>query len=239
MAVFNEVHTVRQAIDGVLALELEDIDLRLIVIESNSSDGTREIVESYSNHPRVKIVLEDSPRGKGAAVRHGLGLVTDGLILIQDADLEYSFDDYPALLEPILSGRAMFVLGSRHDPTRPMRHFESATRVSGLMNVAHTIFTALFNLVYRTKLRDPFTMYKVFDARCIRGLVLTANRFDFDWELVAKLVRRGFVPIEVPVSYHSRDYGAGKKVRFFRDPLTWMVALIKFRIVRVNPASTE
>jgi len=239
MAVFNEVQTVRQAIEGVLALDLKDIDLRLIVVESNSSDGTREIVEGYLNCPRVTIIFEACPLGKGAAIRHGLGLITDGLVLIQDADLEYSFDDYPALLEPITSDRAKFVLGSRHNQTRPMRNFRDATFVSGLMNAAHRVFTLLFNVVYRTQLRDPFTMFKVFDSHCIAGLHFTSNRFDFDWELVAKLVRRGFMPIEVPVTYHSRGFDAGKKIRFVRDPLTWLVALIKFRFVQINSADSE
>lgn len=239
MAVFNEFRTVRQAIEGVLALNLKGIELRLIIVESNSSDGTREIVEGYLNSPRVTIIFEDRPLGKGAAVRRGLELVTDGLVLIQDADLEYSFGDYPALLEPITSGRTKFVLGSRHYGHQPMRDFEGAKFVSGVMNAAHRVFTFLFNVVYQTRLRDPFTMFKVFDSHCIAGLEFTSNRFDFDWELVAKIVRRGFVPIEIPVSYRSRGFDAGKKVMFVRDPLTWLIALVKFRLVRINSTNPE
>jgi hypothetical protein len=101
------------------------------------------------------------------------------------------------------------------------------------MNGAHWAFTTMFNVVYRTKLRDPFTMYKVFRTSCIIGVPFTSNRFDFDWELVAKLVRLGNIPLEVPITYVSRDFDSGKKVRFFRDPLTWIVALAKFRFTKL------
>jgi hypothetical protein len=98
-----------------------------------------------------------------------------------------------------------------------------------IMNAAHWAFTWFFNVTYRTKLRDPFTMYKVFRRECIDDVEFVADRFDFDWELVAKLVRLGYEPIEIPVEYKSRSYHGGKKVRFFRDPPTWLVACIRFR----------
>ncbi len=150
-------------------------------------------------------------------------------MLIQDGDLEYSVDDYAVLLDPIISGTADFVLGSRHEPGRPMREFEGARRTSALLNVAHWTFASLFNVLYQTNLRDPFTMYKVFRTDCIDGLDFVADRFDFDFELVAKLVRRGYMPIEIPIHYESRGFDEGKKVRMIRDPLTWIVALVRFR----------
>ena len=110
-----------------------------------------------------------------------------------------------------------------------MRVFPEARVKSLVMNRAHVVFTAMFNVVYRTHLRDPFTMYKVFRRSCIDGVAFQSNRFDFDWELVAKLVRLGHIPVEVSVTYEARGFANGKKVRFFRDPLTWMVALARFR----------
>jgi glycosyltransferase involved in cell wall biosynthesis len=237
MAVFNEAATAREAIEGVLAVKIPEVQIDLVIVESNSTDGTRDIVCGYESNPRVTLILEAVPQGKGWAVRQGLEIAQGEIILIQDADLEYSFDDYPALLAPIIEGRASFVLGTRHDLLKPMRTFNNARVLSHLMNFAHKIFTTLFNLVYRTKLTDPFTMYKVFKRSCITGLTFSSKRFDFDWEIVAKLVRRGYVPVEVPVSYESRDYAEGKKVRFFRDPVTWIVALVKFRFVKVDALS--
>jgi len=97
------------------------------------------------------------------------------------------------------------------------------------MNAAHWAFTCLFNITYGTNLRDPFTMYKVFRTECIEGVEFVADRFDFDWELAGKLVRLGYTPLEIPVAYSSRAFGGGKKVRFFRDPPTWIAACLRFR----------
>jgi glycosyltransferase involved in cell wall biosynthesis len=228
MPVFNEARTVQEAIESVLHVPLS-VDKQLIIVESNSTDGSREIVERYRSHPLVTIILQESPKGKGAAVREGFTAVRGDLILIQDADLEYDVADYPRVIEPLLDGRTSFVLGCRHVAGEPMREFSTARHMSRLLNVAHWVFTALFDLVYWCRLRDPFTMYKVFRSDCIRGVRFEANRFDFDWELVGKLVRLGYRPLEVQVSYRSRGFDAGKKVRLFRDPITWMIALIKYR----------
>ena len=229
MAVYNEAETVATAIERTLAVDIPDVEVELIVVESNSSDGTRAIVSGYATDERVRLVLQDAPRGKGAAVREGFRHATGGIILIQDADLEYSVDDYSKLIAPILRGDVDFTLGSRHVPGRSVRVMEEARVVAPVMNAAHWAFTGLFNVTYGTRLRDPFTMYKVFRSECIEDVEFVADRFDFDWELAGKLVRLGYKPIEIPVEYKSRSYHGGKKVRFFRDPPTWIVACLRFR----------
>ncbi len=230
LPVYNEEATIAEVIDRVLDVDLPGgMGLELIIVESNSTDQTRRRVLEYSSEPRVTIVLQDGPKGKGYAVREGLRHVTGDVILIQDGDLEYQIEEYPMLIAPILSGKADFVLGSRHVPGQRMRTLTGAKLISWAMNMAHTAFTWLFNLIYRTKLRDPFTMFKVFRAECVEGVDFVANRFDFDFELVAKIVRRGYQPLEVPVGYTARGFDHGKKVRFFRDPLTWIIALVRFR----------
>jgi glycosyltransferase involved in cell wall biosynthesis len=235
MAVYNEARTVGDVIDQVLKLDLRGRLLELVIVESNSTDGTRDIIKSYEDRANVRVIYQDRPLGKGAAVRAGLAAAVGDVILIQDGDLEYSVEDYPALLEPIERGDVAFVLGSRHVRGKPMRHFAESRRTSVVLNVAHWIFTGLFDLTYGVRLRDPFTMYKVFRRECIEGLTFTSNRFDFDWELVAKLIRRGPVPIEVPITYESRDFQSGKKVRLVRDPLTWLVACLRFRVTPIEP----
>jgi glycosyltransferase involved in cell wall biosynthesis len=229
MAAFNEAGTVATAIDRVLGINIPGVRIQLVIVESNSSDGTRPIVSRYADDPRVRLVLQDAPRGKGAAVREGLTHATGDIILIQDADLEYSVEDYPKLIEPIVRGDVDFTLGSRHAPGRSVRVMDGARLVAPIMNTAHWVFTWFFNITYGTKLRDPFTMYKVFRRECIAGVEFVADRFDFDWELVAKLVRLGYEPHEIPVQYRARSYHGGKKVRFFRDPPTWVVACFRFR----------
>jgi len=230
MAVYNEAETVATAIERVLAVEIPDVDVELVIVESNSPDGTRAIVSRHASDERVRLVLQDAPSGKGAAVREGLQHATGDIVLIQDADLEYSVDDYPRLIEPIMRGDADFTLGCRHVPGQSVRVMDGARAMATIMNAAHWGFTWFFNITYGTKLRDPFTMYKVFRSECIDGVEFVSDRFDFDWELVAKLVRLGYEPIEIPVEYKSRSYHSGKKVRFFRDPPTWIVACIRFRL---------
>ena len=102
------------------------------------------------------------------------------------------------------------------------------------MNLGHLLFTALFNVVYGQRLRDPFTMFKVFRRECISGLRLECNKFDFDWELAGKLVRCGYDPLEIPVNYESRSFAEGKKVTLVRDPITWLRACFKYRFSRLK-----
>ena len=232
--VLNEAATARPALDAVVAKAMPGWEIEILIVESNSTDGSREIVLGYSALPRVKVILEDRPRGKGHAVRAALGRATGDVILIQDADLEYDIADYEALLAPIQSGRAAFVLGSRHGRGGfAIRKFSGQPLQSLVLNAAHWTFTLMINAALGVWLHDPFTMYKVFRRDCLAGLTFECDRFDFDWELLIKLVRKGYRPIEVPVSYRSRSFKQGKKVRVFRDPLTWMRALVRCRLSRL------
>jgi len=237
MPVYNERQTFAEVMRQLLRKSIPNVDIEVIVVESHSTDGTRDEVRQFEGHPCVRVLYEDRPRGKGHAVRAGLAHATGDFVLIQDADLEYDLNDYEVLLEPLLGGRAAFVLGDRHGSTGrtwKLRHFTDQVLVSRVMNLGHIAFTLLFNLVYGTRLRDPFTMYKVFRRDCLSDLTFEANRFDFDWELVGKLVRRGYVPLEIPVNYQSRSFREGKKVRFVADPLTWIWACFKYRFQRLD-----
>jgi hypothetical protein len=232
MPVYNERATFHTVIDQLLSKQIDGVDLELIVVESNSSDGTREDVLSFAEHPLVRVLLEDRPSGKGHAVRVGLTEATGDFVLIQDADLEYDIDDYESLLEPLRRFEAAFVLGirTRSEGARwGVRHFEKQVLVGWLMNFGNFLFLNLFNRVYGKHLRDPFTMYKVLRRDCLYRMRLESNRFDFDWELMAKLLRAGYEPVEVPVTYKSRSFSEGKKVSVLRDPLTWVRACLRYR----------
>ena len=234
MAVFNEAATVRSAIEGVLAKRIKDCDINLIIIESNSSDGSREIVEQFRGNQRVHLIFEGEPCGKGHAVRQGLNAATGDVVLIQDADLEYDFGDYDALIDPLRNGGETFVLGSRHGGNKwKVRHFVGQPIVALLTNTVHWLLTYMINVLFDVRLTDPFTMFKVFRRSAIDGLKFHCNRFDFDYELLLKLIRKGHRPVEVPVNYSSRSFKEGKKVRFFRDPITWVWAILKFRFIEM------
>ncbi len=229
--VYNERGTFRRLMDSLIRKEIDGVDMDIVVVESNSTDGTREDVLQYQADPRVKIVLEERPRGKGHAVRTGLEHVEGDFVLIQDADLEYDLEDYDALLEPLRHFRKAFVLGSRHTPvgTGKIREFERQPMLAAVLNLGHAVFAFLLNIMFGARLKDPFTMYKVFRRDCLYGLSFTCNRFDFDFELVVKLLRKGYKPLEIPVNYRSRSFADGKKISPFLDPLTWLWALIRLR----------
>ncbi len=229
LPVYNESATCQELVDTVLAKCIQGVEREILIVESNSTDGSREIVKSYENHPEVRVIYEERPRGKGCAVRNGLAHATGDIILIQDADLEYDIDDYDSLLEPLLARRRLFVLGSRHKGDWKMRQFQDHKWLSTVFNFGQIFFTWLINVTCDTRLKDPFTMYKVFHRECLYGLELEANRFDLDWEIVIKFVRKGFIPLEIPVNYVSRSFGEGKKVRPLRDPILWLWALVRFR----------
>jgi hypothetical protein len=231
MPVFNEAATFADTFERVYAAHVAGVDREIVLVESNSTDGSRELVKKVEHRPGVVVLWEDRPQGKGHAVRAAIEASTGDFVLIQDADSEYDVGDYDIVLEPLLTLSATFVLGSRHmgGRTWKIRQFANQRLLAYVMNLAHESFTTLANSLYGTDMRDPTTMYKVFRRDAYEGIRFTRDRFDFDWELVCKLVRRGHVPVEVPVNYRSRSFDEGKKVRFFRDPVTWLETIVASR----------
>jgi Zn ribbon nucleic-acid-binding protein len=229
LPVYNEVRYAGQVIDAVLAKPLK-IEREVIIVESNSTDGTRDVVKRYEGRPDVRVVYEDRPQGKGHAVRTGLAHVTGTIILIQDADFEYDIDDYDALLEPILQHKATFVLGSRSlglDDWKVRKY--DKTPVKGLvLNFAQVVFARTYDVLYQQSVTDVNTMYKVFRADCLDGLDLESNGFELDIELACKLARNGNSPMEVPVNYVARGFDEGKKIKP-RDAWVSYAAFFKYR----------
>lgn len=234
VAAYNEASTIAQTLSKLSGvLKTLNCSSEIIVVESNSSDETRKILKSIENQLNLKLIFQDHPQGKGSAVRLGMNQMNGDVFLIYDADAEYDPADIPKLLVPIENGETSFVLGTRHEKGRSMRVMDHHRIRPALMNLAHRFFTGLINVTFFVKLTDPFTMYKIFRSEVFTGVELVSNRFDFDWELVCKSIRLGCIPLEIPVYYKSRSFSEGKKVRFFKDPLTWIVALIKFRFSRI------
>ncbi len=229
LPVYNEVRYAGQVIDAVLAKPLP-IERELIVVESNSTDGTRDVVRKYEGRPGVQVVYEDRPSGKGHAVRTGLRHVTGTIVLIQDADFEYDIDDYDALLEPIMQHKATFVLGSRSlglDDWKVRRY--DKTPIKGLvLNFAQVVFARTYDVLYQQSVTDVNTMFKVFRAECLDGLDLESDGFELDIELACKLARNGNSPMEVPVNYVARGFDEGKKIRP-RDAWVSYAAFFKYR----------
>lgn len=235
MPVFNEERTFIDIFNQVANKQIEGVDeIEIVIVESKSTDNTRKYVEQVAaSFPNVKAIFESEPKGKGHAVREGFKHATGEIILIQDADCEYDVDDYDELVRPLLKFRQPFVLGTRHGGDWKIRQFNGEPALAIVCNLGHIFFAWLMNTFYKQSLADPFTMFKVFRRECLWGLKFECDRFDFDHELLIKLIRKGYRPIEIPVNYHSRSFADGKKINIWRDPITWLKADIKYRFANI------
>lgn len=239
--VYNEKKTVTELLEKIYNLKFENFEKEIVIMEDNSTDGTREkVIKFVKKYPDCKLFLSKGPKGKGNAVRRGLKRATGDIFAIQDADLEYDVNDYPKLLRPFYEKKAQFVLGSRHldedgNKVRMIRKFHGIERLySYLMNFGGIFLHKFFNVLYGTRISDPTTMYKLFTRKLYEKVNLKGNYFELDWEIVAKFVRLGYLPKEIPIKYESRGLKDGKKVRLRRDVTKWLATIIKYRFMPKN-----
>jgi glycosyltransferase involved in cell wall biosynthesis len=216
--VFDERNTVVEIVRRMRAVDLP-VELEIVIVDDGSSDGTRDVLRQLADST-VRVVVHDVNRGKGAAIRSGLAHVTGDLVLIQDADLEYDPEDWPKLLAPILRGKARVVYGSRFTGERRNMLF--------LHWVGNRFLSLVTNVLYNTTLSDMETCYKLFDRSLLDGITLRAERFEFEPEVTAKLLRRGIRIYEVPISYTGREFDEGKKITW-RDGFIALWTLVKYR----------
>ena len=232
MPVYNEVSRISRAIEEVLHAAINH-EIELIIVESSSTDGTREIVMEFLSCPNVRVILQDKPLGKGNAVRAGLEKASKSIVCIFDSDLEYVFADVFELIIPIVKGNTKFVLGSRW-AGHTIRDFETQSWKGVLLNIAHVIGARMINTAYGIKTQDPFTMWKVFTKESISEILFSCERFDWDLEVIGELALKGIKPLEVPASYQSRDYSQGKKIRFSKEVPILLKVILRIFVKRIS-----
>jgi glycosyltransferase involved in cell wall biosynthesis len=218
--IFNEARTIHTILDRVRATGLPK---EIILVDDGSSDGTRDLIGSWDGCQGIHVILHAKNLGKGAAVRTGIAAATGDVILIQDADLEYDPRDFPILIKPIEEGLADVVYGSRFlgGPRRAVMFWHM---------VANKLLTLTTNLLYNTILSDMETGYKVFRRDVMQRITLRANRFDFEPEFTAKILKSKVCIYEVPISFNPRNYADGKKITM-KDAFSAAWALLKYRFV--------
>ncbi len=216
MPVYNEAATLPEILRRV---EDVPIEKEIIIVDDGSTDGSTDFLKKLSPE-RAKVILRDRNMGKGAAIRAALAEVTGDIVVIQDADLEYDPRDMLKLLRPILDGKADVVYGSRFTGERKNMFFWHW--------VGNRFLTLITNILFDSTLSDMETCYKMFKADILKGIHLKSNRFEFEVEITAKILKRGHRIYEVPISYAGRDFHEGKKITW-KDGLTAMWYILKYR----------
>jgi glycosyltransferase involved in cell wall biosynthesis len=216
MPVYNEKECIENVIERVKKVPVEK---EIIVVDDDSTDGTRELLSKIEG---IILLIHERNRGKGAAVRTALKKVSGDIVMIQDADFEYPPEQYPEVIQPIVDGYADVVFGSR---------FLGLHRVFYFWHyIGNRLLTLLTNFLYNTILTDMETGVKAFRKTVFDGITIRSTGFDFEPEITAKILKRGYRLYEMPITYYGRGYEEGKKITW-RDAIPAILAIIKYRFV--------
>lgn len=218
---FNELETIGDIIQAIKASPVRDCEI--IVVDDCSTDGTTELLKSTWESQVSRVIYHAKNQGKGAALRTGFAAATGDIVIIQDADLEYDPQEYPLMIEPIISGRADVVYGSRFQGGRPHRV------VYFWHMLGNTVLTTLSNMFTNINLTDMETCYKAFRREVIQGITIRENRFGFEPEITAKVAKMGCRIYEVGISYYGRTYKEGKKIGW-RDGFKALYCIVRYNL---------
>jgi glycosyltransferase involved in cell wall biosynthesis len=223
--VYNEKNLITELLKQVIDSDIQPFLKEIIIVDDGSTDGTTNVLKEYSRNADIKLITHPENSGKASAIKSALKIATGDVILIQDADLEYSPQDYKRLLEPFSEEDTQVVYGSR------FLHKVWPVNMKVANWLANKVFTFLVNLLYKVNITDEGTAYKLFRRDVIRSIEIKSSGFEFCPEVTAKLLKRGFKIIEVPVFYMARDRKGGKKPGIV-DGFKVLWTIIKYRFMK-------
>ena len=223
MPCYNERDTILGIVEAVLSQPVKPVEL--IIVDDGSTDGTRDLLASLEGREGIRVFLHERNQGKGAALRTGVSRVAGSIVLIQDADLEYDPAEYSRLIDPIRSGKAAVVFGSRFMGGGPHRV------VYFWHMVGNRALTLLSNMMTNINLTDMETCYKAFRRDVIDRISIEEDRFGFEPEITAKVAKLGVPIYEIGISYFGRTYSEGKKIGW-RDGIRAIYAILKYNLLR-------
>ncbi len=221
--VYNEANTIEQIVEAVRGSGVDDLEI--ILVDDGSTDGTRDVLRQKIDPKVARVIFHERNQGKGAALRTGFAAASGDVVIVQDADLEYDPSEYPKLIEPIVSGRADVVFGSRFvggEPHRVLYFWHS---------VVNRFLTTLSNIFTNLNLTDMEVCYKVFRREILQEIRIEEDRFGFEPEITAKVAKLGCRIYEVGISYAGRTYGEGKKIGW-RDGIRAVWCILKYNLLR-------
>ncbi len=220
--VFNEKDTILLLLEKVIEANFSGLEKEIILVDDCSTDGTTKILENLKS--KYTILFHEKNQGKGAAIRTAIKEATGDYIVIQDADLEYLPDDYNKLLPLLINDEADVVYGSRFKNKENSKNFILKNKI------ANKFLTILTNILYGAEITDMETCYKAFKSSFIKNIKIKANRFDFEPEITAKILKQKVRLKEVPISYAGRGHEEGKKINW-KDGIHAILTLIKYRFI--------
>lgn len=222
MPVYNEKDSIGMIISRVLDVKLP-VQKELIVVDDCSRDGTRERLKKLQKKYKFQLFFHEKNKGKGGAIKTALSHATGDFVIFQDADLEYFPEDYPVLIKPLIEGKADIVLGNRWKNRWPMPSFYDYVHYLG-----NRFQCIVMSLLYMRWLDDVWTCYKVFKIDVIKSVEVKGNRFDYEIELMSRLLRKNFKVVNVPIKYKPRGFEEGKKITW-KDGVNALVVALKYR----------
>jgi glycosyltransferase involved in cell wall biosynthesis len=218
---FNEVQTIEAVIQTIKNSPISNQEI--IIVDDGSTDGTRELLKTTLASQVDQVIYHPQNKGKGSALRTGFQCATGDIVIVQDADLEYSPQDYPTMIQPILDGKADVVFGSRFVGSNPHRV------VYYWHMVGNQFLTTLSNMLTNINLTDMETCYKAFRREVIQSLQICENRFGFEPEITAKVAKMNCRIYEVGISYYGRTYAEGKKIGW-KDGFQAIFCILKYNL---------